>query len=203
MSDLDDDITGVPADGRVARRERNVNAVLDVVLEMFGEDAMFPTIEQAATRSGLSLRSLYRYFADPGELLEAAIKRSGERGVDVSRLHAIGEGSLGPRIDDFVSMRLRLYDEIGPMYRATVANATRLPRIETELAATRAQFTEQFELQFAPELMARNKAARQAALNAGDLMTQLDSVHFLRGYRGLSATETVSVLVSALHSLLD
>ncbi|MBT5755427.1 MAG: TetR family transcriptional regulator, partial [Acidimicrobiaceae bacterium] len=62
-----------PADGRVARRERNINSVLDVVLEMFAEESLFPTIEQVAKRSGLSLRSLYRYFADPAELLEAVI----------------------------------------------------------------------------------------------------------------------------------
>ena len=78
MTDLD--ATTETTDGRVARRQRNIDAVLDVVLEMFAEDAMFPTIEQAATRSGLSLRSLYRYFADPGELLEAAIKRSDQVG---------------------------------------------------------------------------------------------------------------------------
>ena len=42
--------------------------VLSVVLELFAEDAMFPSMEQAANRSCLSLRSLYRYFADPGEL---------------------------------------------------------------------------------------------------------------------------------------
>ena len=52
-----EDITEV-LDGRQARRQRNIDAVLDVVLEMFAEESMFPTIEQAATRSGLSLRSL-------------------------------------------------------------------------------------------------------------------------------------------------
>ncbi|MCP4087251.1 MAG: TetR/AcrR family transcriptional regulator [Actinomycetia bacterium] len=56
-------------DGRVARRQRSIDAVLDVVLEMFTEEAMFPSIEQAATRSGLSLRSVYRYFSDPSELV--------------------------------------------------------------------------------------------------------------------------------------
>ena len=64
MTDLDE--TTEPVDGRVARRQRNIDAVLDVVMDMFVEEAMFPTIEQAATRSGLSLRSLYRYFADAG-----------------------------------------------------------------------------------------------------------------------------------------
>ena len=52
-----------PIDGRVARRQRNLDAVLDVVLEMFAEDMMFPSIEQASKRSGLSLRSLYRYLS--------------------------------------------------------------------------------------------------------------------------------------------
>ena len=121
MTDTDD-ITE-PVDGRVARRQRNIDAVLDVVLEMFGEEAMFPTIEQAATRSGLSLRSLYRYFADPGELLEATIKRSDEIGSGLSKLHAIGQGPLDVRIDDFVRMRLKLHDGVGPMFRARLANA--------------------------------------------------------------------------------
>ena len=73
-------------DGRVARRERNRTAVLDAVLEMFGEESLFPTIEQASKRSGLSLRSVYRYFADPDELLEAAIRRNIERHRDAARL---------------------------------------------------------------------------------------------------------------------
>jgi hypothetical protein len=37
-------------DGRVARRERNIENVLDVVLELFAEESLFPTIEQAAKR---------------------------------------------------------------------------------------------------------------------------------------------------------
>ena len=121
-----EDIVGV-TDGRRARRQRNIDAVLDVVLEMFAEEAMFPTIEQAATRSGLSLRSLYRYFADPGELLEAVIKRSDEIGVGLSKLHGIGQGPLDDRVEAFLSMRLTLHEAIAPMYRATLVNA-RHPR---------------------------------------------------------------------------
>ena len=67
------------ADGRVARRQRNVDAVLDVVIEMFAEDSLFPSMEQVAQRSGLSLRSLYRYFADPEALHEAAVRHHRER----------------------------------------------------------------------------------------------------------------------------
>lgn len=196
-----------PVDGRVARRERNIDAVLDVVLEMFAEESLFPTMEQAAARSGLSLRSLYRYFADPGELLEATIRRNRERTAPLTRLHAIGQGPLDRRIDDFVAMRLRLYDSIGPEYRATLAHAHRLPRISEQLATARDEMRQQFRLQFAPELesgvpTSGTAADGDAVLAAGDLLTQLDSIDYLRRHRGLSATETKAVLTSTLNTLL-
>jgi AcrR family transcriptional regulator len=93
-----EDEGAVPPDGRVARRERNQNAVLDVVLEMFAEDMMFPSIEQASKRSGLSLRSLYRYYADPAELVESAIKRNREQTMEIAHLPRIGEGPIDDRL---------------------------------------------------------------------------------------------------------
>jgi len=190
-------------DGRVARRQRNVNAVIDVVLEMFAEDSMFPTIEQAATRSGLSLRSLYRYFADPGELLEAAIKRSSQLGTELSHINQIGEGPLADRIDEFVSMRLKLHDRIGAVMRATVANAARHPRVSDELARNRAAMRSQFELQFKPELVGLKPAERKARLAAGDLITQVDSIEYLRRYPNLSTAEIKATMTTALYALLE
>ncbi len=200
MTDTDD--TAEPVDGRLARRQRNIDAVLDVVLEMFSEEAMFPTIEQAATRSGLSLRSLYRYFADPGELLEAAIKRSDEIGIGLSKLHAIGQGPIDGRIADYVTMRLKLHDGIGPMYRATLVNAARHPRIRDELAKNRNAMREQFELQFAPELAAYKPAHREAIVSAGDLLTQVESIDYLRRHRQLSVAEAHAALTAGLAALL-
>lgn len=200
MSETVDEKTSV--DGRVARRQRNIDAVLDVVLQMFAEEALFPTMEQAATRSGLSLRSLYRYFADPAELLEAIIVRSRAQGEALVRLHAIGEGPFVERLDDFIATRLRLYDAIGPVFRATIANAARHQRVRDELARNRSDLRDQFELQFAPELATLKSAPRQAALSAGDLVTQLDSIDYLRRDRDLSAADTRGVLESTLTALL-
>ena len=189
-------------DGRVARRERNIDAVLDGVIEMFAEESMFPTIEQAAQRSGLSLRSLYRYFADPGELLEAAIKRTSQRGRELSQLPAVGQGPLDRRIVDFVAMRLRLHEEVGSVFRAALANAARHSRIRDQMAEDRDDMREQFEFQFAPELAARRGAARDSASAAGDLLTQLESIDFLRRHRRLSVAEVESVLTDGLRTLL-
>jgi AcrR family transcriptional regulator len=191
-----------PVDGRVARRERNQNAVLDVVLEMFAEDMLFPTIEQASQRSGLSLRSLYRYYADPGELIEAAIRRSREQAVELTHLPHIGQGPFEERLTDFVSMRVRLHEVNGPMYRATTHNAVTRPRVRDEQERSRRLLREQFELQFAPELAALPAAARASAVEAGDVLTQLDSLGMFRRYRNLTVAETESVLIDALTALL-
>ncbi|MEM7286133.1 MAG: TetR/AcrR family transcriptional regulator [Actinomycetota bacterium] len=203
-TDPDDVVTAddTPVDGRVARRQRNIDVVLDVVLDMFGEDALFPTMEQAATRSGLSLRSLYRYFADPGELLEAAIKRSRERGTAAVHLHSIGKGPFAQRLDDFVAARVGLYEAVGPIYRATTANAERLPRIQKERSRNRRELGEQFAAQFAPELGAMDDERRAQAFTAGDLLSQIESLDFMRRHRGLSVTETEATLRSALLALL-
>ena len=200
--DVDADEPVIPPDGRVARRQRNIDVVLDVVLELFAEDSLFPTMEQAAQRSGLSLRSLYRYFADPAALLEASIQRSRRRSAALARLHAIGEGPLERRIDDFVTMRLRLYEARAAEYRATVANAPRHRRIGDELSRVRDDLRSQFERQFAPELAARRPAEGAAALSAGDLLTQLDSIDYLRTHRQLSPPQVEADLASALRSLL-
>ncbi len=199
-ADVGDD--GEPVDGRVARRQRNIDLVIDSVLEMFAEEAMFPTIEQAASRSGLSLRSLYRYFADPGELLEASIRRSRERGIEYGRLHNIGVGPFDERLNDFVDMRLRIYNAFGPVYRATTANAARHPRIRDERARTRNDMSKQFELQFAPELTKLKPAERAAATSAGDVLTNMDSLDYLRQHRQLTVAETKATLKAGLEALL-
>lgn len=191
-----------PIDGRTARRQRNLDAVLDVVLEMFAEDMMFPSIEQASKRSGLSLRSLYRYFADPGELVEAAIKRSQAQAAEVTHLQHIGEGPFAERLGDFVSMRLRLYETNGAMFRATIHNAANSPRVRDELHKNRRLLREQFQLQFAPELAALPPRARSSAIEAGNVLTQIDSIDLLRRVRNLTVAETDLVVSDALTALL-
>ena len=139
---------------------------------------------------------------DAAELLEATIVRSRERGREAAQLHAIGEGPRDDRIDDFVASRLRLYDSVGPVYRATVANAARLPRIQDELTDTRNAFREQFAVQFKPELQAKTPKERAVALSVGDLVSQLDSVDYLRRHRGLSVPDTKRVITSTIDAAL-
>ncbi len=189
-------------DGRAARRERNINAVLDVVIELFTEGALFPTVEQVSTRSGVSTRSIYRYFADPTELHDAAIRRNRELAEPLAHLHSIGEGPLVDRVEAFVAMRLRLHDGFAATYRATVHNAAAAPRVRDQLARSRDDLQRQFERQFAPELGRHKGAERDAVLAAGDALTQLDTIDILRRHRQLSASEAAHALRTGLLAIL-
>ena len=190
-------------DGRVARRQRNIDSVLDVVVEMFTEGELFPSIELVSKRSGLSVRSIYRYFADPVELSDAAIKRHRELSEPLAHLPSIGQGPLGKRIDDFVAMRLRLHEGVGAAYRATVHNAPRYPRLRDELARNRNDLRTQLERQFAPELGELKGADRDAVVAAADVLTQLDAIELLRRHRQLSVAEAADALRVGLQRILE
>lgn len=189
-------------DGRRVRRERNRLAVVDAVLEMFGEEMLVPTIEKAAERSGLSLRSVYRYFPDPEALLQAVIERQWARSEPLAHLEAIGEGTREHRIEAFVAMRVRLFESIGPVYRSTLHHEPRHASIREDLDRARRELSRQFEHQFAPELDGLAPDDRQRLVALADTLTQFESYDLLRRYRRLTPAEVTEVLAAGLHALL-
>lgn len=189
-------------DGRHLRRERNIAAVLDAVLEMFEEESLTPTIERAAERSGLSLRSVYRYFPDPESLTQAAIDELWRRGRPAAHLSRIGEGPFEDRVVEFAAMRVRLYDQVGHGFRAGRLHAPRSVRIREDLERTRRMLTRQFDLQFATEIDELDTRIRMPRRTTGDIMSQLEAVDLLRRTRRLTVAESVEVVAEAIRLAL-
>lgn len=189
-------------DGRRLRRERNIAAVIDAVLDMFDEESLTPTIERAAERSGLSLRSVYRYFPDPEALTQAAIDELWRRGQSVAHLSAIGEGPFEQRATDFAEMRVRLYEHVGPGFRAGRLQAPRSVRIRDDLERTRRALSDQFDLQFRPEIDALPSGHRETRRMTADVMSQLDVIDQLRRSRRLTVQESIDVVADALRMAL-
>lgn len=209
MADSGEIVAGGPqpgdtetVDGRRLRRERNIAAVLDAVLEMFEEESLAPTIERAAERSGLSLRSVYRYFPDPEALTQAAIDELWRRGQPAAHISRIGEGTFEDRVVEFAAMRVRLYDHVGHGYRAGRLHAPRSVRIREDLDRTRRTLTHQFDLQFAPEIDELDASIRMVRRTMGDIMSQLDAVDLLRRTRRLTVAESVEVVAEAIRVAL-
>jgi AcrR family transcriptional regulator len=189
-------------DGRTARRDRNRVAVLDAVLSLFREDNLQPRPEDVAERSGVSLRSVYRYYSEPAELLRAAMARHLEIVTPKLHISAIGEGPLDDRIERFVDARLGLYEAVAATARAAKVASAHNPVIKEQYHGTLAVLREQVELHFHPELAALPAKRRRAIAAATDALVQLDSLDYYRIQRGFSRRETAELLKAAFTELL-
>ncbi|MFP5577258.1 MAG: TetR/AcrR family transcriptional regulator [Acidimicrobiia bacterium] len=190
-------------DGRTARRDRNRLAVLDAVLELFEEGNLNPGVHEVADRSGVSLRSVYRYFEDLDELITAAIDRHLERTRPLFDIDRIGEGPLSERIHRFTERRLRLFDAMRVIYRASRVRAASDPQVQSGLMDTYRWLGEQTQRMFAPELQRIDDLqARTDTRHAIDVLTQFDSLEHLRHRCGLDREETIGFLRRSLASLL-
>lgn len=189
-------------DGRSAIRDRNRNAVLDAVLDLFSEDNLSPGPEEVALRVGLSVRSVYRYFDDHDSLTRAAIARNIERVTPLFLIPAIGEGDRADRVTRFVDARLRLQAEVGATVRAARIRATFDPLVAEDVDAARVFLREQVGRHFAPELSTGDRVRDRARLAAVDALFAFESLdHYLvHGHR--SPAEARPMLIDALDALL-
>ena len=189
-------------DGRTARRDRNQQAVLDAVLALFREDNLQPKPEEVAARSGVSLRSVYRYYSEPPKLLLAAMARHLELVDPYWALPDIGQGSLEERVDRLVARRSDLYERVGPTARAARLAAVSNELIRARFEQGRRRLSEQVDEHFAPELRALPEERRTAVSTAIDALLQLDGFDHYRVYRRLSVAETSRLLRATLLQLL-
>lgn len=194
--------TGPEVDGRTARRDRNRLAVLDAVLELFSEGELVPSPDDVARRSGVSLRSVYRYVADADDLIRSAIERNLEKVEPLFVIEDLGAGSFRRRLDVFLDARLRVYEAIAATARASRVAAHRSGVIRAQLERGRRVMRAQLERQFAPELDAIDRGSRGAVLAAADALTQTETIDLYRHNGGLSADETREMLALALRALL-
>lgn len=192
---------GAAGDGRTARRQRNRELVLDAALELFGEGMLEPGAAEVAERSGVSLRSVYRYFDDTDALIRAAVARSIEKVRPLFELDDLGQGPLSERVERIVAGRVRLYEEVAPMVRATLQRAPTNTILRETHERNLAALRRQVEAMFAPELdaLANDQGVEVAATL--DLLLSFQSVEHLRRILGFSAAATRRTLTRAVTAV--
>lgn len=189
-------------DGRTARRDRNTEAVLDTVHDMFIEGNFSPAVEEVAARSGVSLRSVYRYFEDTEELLRMAIERRMTLVDELYVLRKLGEGTLPTRITALVNHRLVLHGKLGPTVRAAVQRAPHSPQIAAQARLRRTMLSEQVGTHFAAELDALGDPRGPEVAACIDALTEFEAIELLRAQRGLTVTQTRQALITGVTALL-
>ena len=188
-------------DGRTARRERNRAAVLDAVLDLFAEGVANPTPDQVAERSGVSLRSVYRYFDDRESLVRSAMEHHFLRIEPLFQIAVGLDGSLDQRINGLVAQRQQLYEAASPVFRAAIARSSSIPVIAERVQNRRALLARQVREIFEPELAELGERAPEVEA-AVDVLTEFEAIDHLRNFRGLDDDAIAATLVRSLHALL-
>jgi len=119
----------VQTDGRRAARERNRLAVVDALLDLYAEGNLRPDAQEVAERSGVSRRSVFRYFDDRDDLDRTAIERQQQRVWHLVEIAGVGEGPLEERIARIAEQRVALFHELGPRYKNRSGGYTRIYKL--------------------------------------------------------------------------
>ena len=175
---------------------------MDAFLDLVGEGDPHPSVAHVADRSGVSHRSVFRYFADRDEMARTSIVRGQERLGPLLRVRIDPDRPLGDRVGALISHRLELYEAVGSIARLSRSLAPRQPIIQAQLAATRAQSRAGLTRVFAAELAGMSSSQAADALAAIDVLLSFESVELLRNDQALSPPRVASVLRGTVLALL-
>jgi AcrR family transcriptional regulator len=198
--DLSD--SSATTDGRLLRRQRNRDAVVEALLELYSEGKLSPSTEEIAARSGLSPRSLFRYFDDVGDLTRTAMARQTDRILPVLEIDAQPDADPAAKIDVLVDQRFRLFDLFGNLARVSRLRAPFQPVLADMLTRNRNFLRSQVEWLFGPELTAMDEDHRFNALAAVDILTSFESYDLLTGFGELTGERAKLVMVGSLTAIL-
>jgi len=144
----------VVTDGRVLRGERNREAIVDALLELFEQGETSPTARRVAERAGVSLRTVFQHFDDLEGLCAAVCQRQIERvWSNIEPLPGC-DTPLEDRIDAVVAQRALLFETIAPTRRAASNALESSPALARGLARSEAFLRRQIMEVFATELAA-------------------------------------------------
>jgi len=197
-------------DGRVARRQRNQDLVLDAVLDMFDRGRFEPAVDEVSALSTVSTRSIYRYYKHREGLIEAALWHLLDR-QEAQDPIKIDVGPVDGRIEAFVEHRIRTWSRIAPVVRAVQRLARPLdPAHEhagpehagLEHAGTRPVFVAPPSVVFEADFSTVAPRTRRLVEVAADMAFEFASLDFLAGALESDTAAMSSVLVNHLRQQL-
>jgi TetR/AcrR family transcriptional regulator of autoinduction and epiphytic fitness len=193
------------SDGRSARRERNRDAVLDALVALTTEGRDEPSIDDIADRAGVSYRSVYRYFKDRSEMMDAATDRA-MAWIQPLLLNASGPVSPGDpldyRIDSIVDARVEVYFQIADMLRNAMVQSFSNRKINDILTNARRLSRHQIEDRFHEELKAFSEGERQVRITSMDQVLSFMALDYVISERSHTREELERYLRGAVRAAL-
>lgn len=189
-------------DGRTARRERNRTEVVEAALALVDEGELDPSIEQLTKRSGLSARSIFRYFEGLDDLRRAVIQRHFERVEPLITSPNGAQGPLEERIRRFVDIRVKVNESMAMSARTAQMRAPYAPVIAEDIKRYRKVLDGHVRENFAPELKSRSRAEADDLVALIDVMVSFNGWDLMVTEYGRSRTQVRRAWTTALEALL-
>jgi len=194
---------GVPAvDGRVLRGRRNRDAVVEAFLSLIEEGDQRPTARAIAERAGLSVRSVFKHFADLEEIYEVAGQRQARR-LRPLLVPVDPELPLRPRIAEFVRRRGELLRRLDPVARAARLREPFSEQLQANREVIVQLMREQCAATFLPELALLPAVDRDRFATAVATASSWAAWYHLRNDQGLGDSDAAAVLRILLQGVLD
>lgn len=193
----------VSADGRVARRQRNRERVVDAYVRLLREGVAEPNAVELATIADVTPRTVYRYMRE-----DATLKADvADRIVSTLRLpFSLDESvplGLRDRIDVFVSYRLDAYEQSGAIMHIVRSHLSQGPVAMIAIEAGLAVLREQLIICFAPELQHLVAADRLAMVASLQTLVLFDSLECLFEHLGQQRCVIHELLCRNLHAVVS
>lgn len=163
-------------DGRRVRGERNRDAVIDALLSLYETGDVEPSMARVAELAGVSERSVFRYFEDKDDLISAALSRQLQRVGHLYEGLSV-DGNFEDRLEAILDHRLRLFDAIAGVMRASEFLEHRSTIIRSAVDTRRSLMRGQAVDQFRPELNRLDD--QQRAAQAIEVALSLETIAYL------------------------
>ena len=188
-------------DGRRARGERARIAVVDAILDLLQEGDLKPTAERVAARAGVSPRLVFHHFADLEALYAAAADRQFERLRPLIKPIA-SDGPFEKRLDTFLRQRVRMWERIAPVRRASLLLEPFSGELGRRLEDARTFAREEAAAVFRKEIDTFPRSARVDVVSALDAAAAWQTWEVLRRHQGLSVENARRVTARIIFALL-
>jgi AcrR family transcriptional regulator len=188
-------------DGRVARRQRNRDAVVDAIMVLIESGDLDPNLARVAEVAGVSERSIFRHFETRDALIAAVVDRQLERVLSLVR-DVPSDGPLDARVHALVAERARMYEAITPMRRVALRVAERSELVAEKLREAQRWNRAELERVFAAELDPRATAERREVVATGAMVAGWEAWDVLRTREGCSVTRAVAIVERLLGATI-
>lgn len=184
------------------RKIKNTDRVIEAMHDLAQQGHVAASPSQLAQHSGVSTRSILRFFPTTEDLLLAVLARQAAELANLSPIRDPGARPLEDRVSAYVDHRLDLYGAMTPLSAITMPTASTMPRLRQAIVEHRSQFLALTRDHFRPELDTMTQPRRSHTELGIHLMCQHESIDTLLIEQGGSVPEAAAILRSSVTALL-